>query len=69
MPVEAVPQPPSATPAAGIAPTKKNHTTRNLLIGCGCLVLVLCVVLVAVVYYVDTNNLYCAWFGMGCPTP
>ncbi len=69
MPVQAVPPPPPPTPAAGIAPEKKSHTTRNLLIGCGCLVIVIVVVLVAVLYYIDTNNLYCAWFGMGCPTP
>jgi pSer/pThr/pTyr-binding forkhead associated (FHA) protein len=68
---QTVPEPAPAPPAAaaGPAPAKKSHTTRNILIGCGCLVIILMVVLVAVFYYIDTNNLYCAWFGVGCPTP
>jgi predicted component of type VI protein secretion system len=62
-------EPAPAPPPAGPAPAKESHTSRNILIGCGCLVILVVVVLVGLLVYVDTNNLYCAWFGFGCPTP
>ncbi|MGA2110944.1 MAG: FHA domain-containing protein [Anaerolineales bacterium] len=69
IPAEAPPEPPAAAASAAAAPEKKSHTTRNILIGCGCLVILVIVVLAGLLIYIDSNNLYCAWLGLGCPAP
>jgi predicted component of type VI protein secretion system len=62
---QAAPVPPP--PAAAVAPVeKKGGRNRMLLLGCGCLLLVVCVVAVGLGWYIDSNNLYCAWLGVGC---
>jgi predicted component of type VI protein secretion system len=54
-------------PVAAAAPVeKKGGSRRTLLIGCGCLLVLACVVAVAIGWYIDSNNLYCAWLGVGC---
>ncbi len=63
---QAAPVPTPAAAAAAPPAEKKGGGRRTLLIGCGCLLVLACVVAVAVGWYIDSNNLYCAWLGVGC---
>lgn len=50
---------PPAAPAA-----KKGGGKTWIVVGAGCLVILLCVCVVgAIAYYIDSNNLWCAWLG------
>ncbi|OGO47120.1 MAG: hypothetical protein A2Z30_04105 [Chloroflexi bacterium RBG_16_64_43] len=62
---QAAPVPPP--PVAAAAPVEKKGGGRRMLwIGCGCLLLLACVVAAGIAWYIDSNNLYCAWLGVGC---
>jgi pSer/pThr/pTyr-binding forkhead associated (FHA) protein len=61
---QAAPVPPP--PMAAAAPAEKKGGRRWLFIGCGCLLLVACVI-VGIFIYIDYYNMYCALLGVGCP--
>ncbi len=63
---QAAPVPPPVAAAPAAPAEKKGGGRRTLLIGCGCLLLLACVVAVAIGWYIDSNNLYCVWLGVGC---
>ena len=44
---------------AGAVPEKKSNR-RTLIAGCGCLVILLCIVVIGGAYYIDTNSLWCS---------
>ncbi len=62
---QAAPMPPPMAPAAAPA-EKKGGGRRWLFIGCGCLLIVVCVAVAGIAWYIDSNNLYCAVLGVGC---
>lgn len=50
------------TPPAEEAPSNRN---RNMILaGCGCLVIVACIAVIGVLYYIDANDLWCAWLSI-----
>ncbi len=55
-------------PPPPAAPPKKSSRVW-LFAGCGCLIILLCVVLIALAFYIDSNNLWCNVLPMlpGCP--
>lgn len=67
-PVEAYtppPQPPEPVFAGQVPPgqpepvTQARRTSPWLIGGCGCLIIILCIVLVAALWYVDSNAMWC----------
>lgn len=44
--------------------TPRKSSRSKILAGCGCLVILLCVVVAAGAWYIDSQNLWCAWLGL-----
>ena len=64
-----LPEPSHGPPAAEpVAAESGRRPTRRIAIGCSCLTIVGCLVLLAAGYYIDSQNLYCtiASFIPGC---
>jgi predicted component of type VI protein secretion system len=62
--------PPSPVESFTAPEEPKKRSNRTLLFaGCGCLVLLACLALVAVLWYIDANSLWCQLFPFlpGCP--
>jgi hypothetical protein len=56
-----------ASPMHAEPVSEKKSSRRNLIAGCGCLLILLCIGVIAGAYYIDANNLWCSFpFIPGC---
>jgi hypothetical protein len=63
MPAPAYSGPSMPEASMGAPPRKKSNRTA-MLAGCGCLAIIVCGSIGGLLYYIDTNNLWCAWLSI-----
>lgn len=53
-----------AMPAAPEPEAPKKSNRNTILAGCGCLVILLCLIIAGAAYYIDAQNLWCSLLGI-----